>query len=93
MGAGFQRRSVAACRLEIAVLLIYPLVDAVELGGDAVLQHRCLRLTVYLFLYLVIDDLVALGQRHPFQRIGCRDLCFRPVWHHADGKNDQANDS
>ena len=68
-------------------------MDAVKLGGDAVLQHSCLRLTIYLFLYLVIDNLVALGQRHPFQRIGRRDLGFCPVWHQAEGKNDQTNDS
>ena len=36
-------------------------MDAVKLGGDAVLQHSCLRLTIYLFLYLVIDNLVALA--------------------------------
>ena len=36
MGAGFQRRSVAACRLEIAVILFLPLAYAVELCSDAV---------------------------------------------------------
>ena len=41
----------------------------------------------------VIDNLVALGQRHPFQRIGRRDLGCCPVWHQAEGKNDQTNDS
>ena len=93
MGAGLQRCSVTAYRLEITVVLLLPFVDAVKLGGDAVLQHSCLRLTIYLFLYLVIDNLVALGQRHPFQRIGRRDLGFCPVWHQAEGKNDQTNDS
>ena len=46
---------LSAFSLEIAVILLLPFVNAVELGGDAVLQHRCLRLAVYLFLYLVID--------------------------------------
>ena len=47
-------------------------MDAVEFGGDAVLQECRLRLSLDLFFNLAVYQLVALRQSNPLQRIGSR---------------------
>ena len=68
---------------------------AVELGRYAVLEQGRLRLPLDLFLYLFVYKLVALGQRHPFQRVGGRDLGPGPLRQQAGerGEQTEANDS
>ena len=77
--AGFQRRGVAAGRLEVAVVFLLPLVYPVELGGDAVLQRSRLGLSLYLFVNLAVYKLVPFGKGHPFQRVGGRYLRLRKL--------------
>ena len=67
--AGFQRRGIAARRLEVAVVLFLPLVYAIELCCDTVLHQGGLRLSFDLFVYLAVNQFIALGQRRPFQRV------------------------
>ena len=62
----------------------------VELGGDGVLQHGRMGLSLDLAFHLPVDKLVALGQRHPFQRVGGDYL--RAAFHPRageDGKQEQ----
>ena len=93
--AGFQRRGVAAGRLEVAVVLSLPVVYAVELGRYAVLEQGRLRLPLDLLFDLPVYRLVALGQRHPFQRVGGCDLSPGLLRQQAGerGEQTEANDS
>ena len=53
-------------------------MNAVELGGDGVLQDRRFSLAFNLVLYLAIDSLVAFCQGQPFQRVGLYELRLYP---------------
>ena len=68
---------------------------AVELCGDAVLQHGCLCLPLYLFVNLAVYKLVAFRKGHPFQRIGGRylRLCKLRQQEGENGGKADVNDS
>ena len=70
-------------------------MDAVEFGGDAVLQECRLRLSLDLFFNLAVYQLVALRQSNPLQRIGSRYLGLGHLRQKQDGNEGQTpvNDS
>ena len=70
-------------------------MDAVELGGNAVLQECRLCLPLDLFFYLAVYQFVTLRQSNPLQRIGGRYLGFGYLRQKQDGNKGQTpvNDS
>ena len=76
ISTGFEGRSITAGGLQIIVVLLLPFVYLGELSGDGVLQQGGLGLPLDLLLYLTVDGFVALSQCHPFQRVGCNNLCM-----------------
>ena len=74
VGTGFQRRSITVRRLEVTVVLLFPLMYAVELRCDTVLHQGGLCLPLDLFVYLAVYQFVSLGQGCPFQRVRSGNL-------------------
>ena len=68
-GTGFQCTGIAVHRLQIGVVLLFPLVNHRKLGCNAVLKQCGLLLVINLGLDLTIDEFIAFCQCHIFQRI------------------------
>ena len=74
IGGRLDGRGEAVRRLEVGVVLLFPALDAAELGGDGALEDGRAGHALRLVLDLAVDELVPLDEDGPLQRVGHDDL-------------------